>query len=112
MFAVDDVTYDGVAMTPTGYCVYKNGQRVATLSDEATGYTDAEGTESDVYQVTVVYAEGESAFSNAASVAATGIQTDAWPRALPRCSISITALRPAWEDAPYTIRSMTPMARP
>ena len=75
MFAVDDVTYDGVAMPPTGYRVYKNGQCIASLNGEATGYADAEGTENDVYQVTVVYAEGESAFSNAVSVAATGIQT-------------------------------------
>jgi hypothetical protein len=68
MFAVDDVTYEAPAMTPVGYNIYKNGNKIASVDANTTTYTDASGETNDVYTVTAVYAEGESVFSNAASL--------------------------------------------
>ena len=76
MFAVDDVTYEAPAMTPTGYNIYKNGNKIASVDANTTTYTDASGEAKDVYTVTAVYADGESVFSNAASLNSTdGIET-------------------------------------
>lgn len=76
MFAVDDVTYEAPAMIPTGYNIYKNGNKIASVDANTTTYTDASGETDDVYNVTAVYAEGESVFSNAASLNSTdGIET-------------------------------------
>lgn len=76
MFAVDDVTYEAPAMIPTGYNIYKNGNKIASVDANTTTYTDASGETDDVYNVTAVYAEGESVFSNAASPNSTdGIET-------------------------------------
>lgn len=75
MFALDDVSYEAPAMTPLGYKVYKNGDCVATLSAESTTYNDLDGSNSDTYFVTVVYAEGESPASNTVSLGTTDITT-------------------------------------
>lgn len=71
MFMVDDVTYEAKALEVTGYNVYRDGQLIGT-TDEA-GYTDSGVSGDHVYNVTVLYAEGESAFSNSVTVLSSGI---------------------------------------
>ena len=73
MFMVDDVTYEGLPLEVQGYNVYRDGELVASLGADATAYTDVNGTDKSVYNITVVYAAGESALSNDASLNATGI---------------------------------------
>lgn len=75
MFAIDDVSYEAPTMMPLAYKVYRNGECIATLDAEATSYIDADGSNSDSYFVTVVYAEGESAASNTVSLNTVGITT-------------------------------------
>lgn len=75
MFMVDDVTYEGLPLEVNGYNVYRDGECIATLSAAATSYTDAAGSGSGVYHVSVIYAVGESALSNGASVGTAGIGT-------------------------------------
>ncbi|MCM1111248.1 MAG: choice-of-anchor J domain-containing protein [Clostridium sp.] len=64
---LDDIEY--IPVQPSvelwGYNVYRDGQRIAIEHPE-NSYTDTEGAPDQVYDynVTAVYAEGESAFSN------------------------------------------------
>lgn len=64
---VDDVTYHQGDMEIEGYNVYRNGEKIGTASADATSYTD-DGTDGDIYTITVVYDEGESPFSNEAGI--------------------------------------------
>lgn len=78
VFFVDDVTYSPagaqpVDLTLTGYNVYRNGVKIATVAGDTTAYTDADGKAGDVYVVTSVYAEGESPVSNEAKLETSGI---------------------------------------
>ena len=63
---IDDITYQGVAATLTGFNVYRNGELVETIEatdeDVYTYVEELNGTAS--YNVTAVYAEGESGYSN------------------------------------------------
>ena len=64
---IDDITYSVKAPTLTGFNVYRDGELVETIeaSNEEEIYTYVEAlTGSAAYNVTAVYTEGESAFSN------------------------------------------------
>ena len=73
MMLLDDISYSTGDGTLTGYNVYRDGQKVATLGAEATAYTDATaGTTDHTYTVTALYTRGESGHSNVAGTS-TGI---------------------------------------
>lgn len=76
-FMVDDVTYmGGKPSVIVGYRVYRDGELIATIDDAAKNSfldTDAVPEGNHVYNVTVIYDLGESAYSNDASVIVTGI---------------------------------------
>lgn len=60
-FAVDDVTYEGPALTLTGYNVYRDGSLLAALPAATTTWNEASNDGADhVYSVSAVYREGES----------------------------------------------------
>ena len=63
---IDDITYQAEAPVPTGYNIYRDGKKIATVEAPATSYTDETATEgtSYVYLVTAVYSQDESAVSN------------------------------------------------
>lgn len=62
---VDNIQYQGKAYKLQGYNVYRNGEKVnAELLSEPTFSEIREPNATDTYNVTVVYAEGESAYSN------------------------------------------------
>lgn len=66
MFFVDDVTYgaagaEPIDLTLVGYNIYKNGVKLNEAPVTETSYVDAEGSADDLYQISVVYEEGESA---------------------------------------------------
>lgn len=65
MMMVDDVTYTAPTPEIVGYNVYRNGELIATT--ETASYIDHESTAGGEYNVTAVFTEGESAFSNTAS---------------------------------------------
>lgn len=80
MLFVDDMTYnrydgatEGAALL--GYNVYRDGKKLNAAPVATASYTDtAAGTAAHTYKVTAVYDKGESAYSDAVSVAAaTGI---------------------------------------
>ena len=56
---LDEVTgYTETGMSGTDYMVYKNGERLALVTD-STNYLDREGTLQDTYAVSAVHAHGE-----------------------------------------------------
>ena len=74
MMLLDDISYATGDGTLTGYNVYRDGERMATVAAGASTYTDSEaGTADHAYTVTAVYTRGESAHSNVAGTS-TGIQ--------------------------------------
>lgn len=71
---IDDITYrpyngDEPAQTLLGYNIYRDGEKINTSLITETGYIDymAEKDKNVIYNVTAVYEEGESDFSNDAS---------------------------------------------
>ena len=71
---VDDVTYEGTTLTLTGYNIYRDGRLLATVPAGTTHYTDNNlGEDGHIYHVSALYKEGESGWSNAATVV-TGIE--------------------------------------
>ena len=71
-FLLDDVEYNVTAPAITGYNVYSDGKKVASVTAaEALEYTAEEG---HAYNVTAVFEDGgESRFSNTVTVTPTGI---------------------------------------
>ena len=67
---LDNITFRGEPLTVTGYRVYKNGELLTTLTADKTSYTLRSAAESDIFNVTAVYDEGESPYSNDMSIAA------------------------------------------
>lgn len=65
---VDDITYQAVMPEILGYNIYLNGELVCNVPVTSTSYTLPTESENGTYNVTVVYAVGESAFSNDAQV--------------------------------------------
>lgn len=79
MLMVDDVTYEAKALADkysvSGYNVYRNGDKLNDTPVTATGYLDGTpGNQTNTYVVTAVYAQGESAPSNAVNIASSGLQ--------------------------------------
>lgn len=59
--AIDDVTYEGVPLTLTGYKVYCDSDVVAELPATQTSWTNAQNSDGEhVYSVSAVYSIGES----------------------------------------------------
>ena len=72
VFMVDDISYEGKALTLRGYNIYCDGQLVATAPADAQSFehnVSGLSTGLHTYHVTALYDEGESALSNAAPVA-------------------------------------------
>ena len=72
VFMLDDISYEGKALTLRGYNIYCDGQLVGTAEAGAQTYEHNVGALSTglhTYHVTALYDEGESALSNAAPVA-------------------------------------------
>lgn len=63
MLMVDDISYVGVPLTLKGYNVYRDGELIGTVDATVTSFDDA-STTSHTYNVTAVFEEGESGFSN------------------------------------------------
>ena len=71
---VDDVTYQGVVPVVKGYNIYRDNQLAASVDASTLAWTDTEAPAGrHVYNVTVVYADGESAMSNSAETTTTAI---------------------------------------
>ena len=72
---LDDITYTPATPTLKGYNVYKNGVKQNAEILTATEWQDAnaQGEQNNVYTVSAVYEQGESAPSNAFTVIGTGI---------------------------------------
>ena len=70
MFEIDDVTYTQAASPNiVGFNVYCDGKKVGTVDAANTTYTyAAPDGDSHVYNVTVVYEDGESRYSNDATI--------------------------------------------
>lgn len=79
IFMVDDISFEGRQLTLKGYNVYCDGELVGTADASAHSFlhsTTALAAGLHTYHVTALYAEGESALSNAAPVAVvSGITT-------------------------------------
>jgi hypothetical protein len=80
MLFIDDITYNAYtgaqdAYTVLGYNVYKNGVKVTKNPVSSNSFIDNSFAPNDSYNVTVVYDEGESAFSNTATI---GNGTGVW----------------------------------
>ena len=58
--AIDDITYQGKALTLNGYNIYRDGKQVATVPAATTTWTDNGVVGDHVYMVSAVYTEGES----------------------------------------------------
>lgn len=66
---VDDIYYEGRPLTLNGYNVYRDGELVAFVDDDATSFVDSSANDGNhVYNITAVFEEGESGFSNDAEV--------------------------------------------
>ncbi len=74
---LDDISYVGYSdfgnLVVEGYNVYRDGDKINSELVTNTSYVDTEATEG-TYIVTVVYAQGESAPSNAVEVKTQGIE--------------------------------------
>ncbi len=71
---IDDVKYQPALKAITGYNVYVDGKFVGTVPAGTTSYNyNNDGSNHD-FNVTVNYENGESSFSNTASVVVTGIE--------------------------------------
>lgn len=85
---MDDVTYEGAALTLTGYNIYRDGKLLATVPAGTTHYTDNKlGEDGHIYHVSALYKEGESGWSNAATVV-TGIENVAEQKVRPMYTTS------------------------
>ena len=60
---IDDVTYEPLPLVLTGYDIYVDGERQATLPADALQWTAAGTPDEHGYQVVAVYTAGESALS-------------------------------------------------
>lgn len=66
---IDDIEFQIEPLTVTGYNVYKNGEKIATLEASTVTYNATNAADTDLFTVTAIYAEGESANSNPFSIA-------------------------------------------
>ena len=64
---VDDIEFRVAPKTVTGYRIYKNGEKVAEVAADKFSWNGM-AADTDVFTVTAVYADGESAFSNPYSI--------------------------------------------
>ena len=69
MLMLDDVAFEKGDQTVTGFRVYRDGKAISELQAEATQFVDTTVEDGNhTYNVTILYATGESAFSNDASI--------------------------------------------
>lgn len=84
---VDDILYYNGQLTIDKYNVYRDGKLISNTASDRKEYLDVAPTDGAVYNVTVVYPEGESVMSNDASV------LDAIKGATANSGITIAAAR-------------------
>lgn len=65
---IDDIEFQGIAQTVTGYKIYRNGVLVKTVDADVLSYKDNRARATDTYTVTALYADGESIPSNPVSI--------------------------------------------
>lgn len=69
---LDDFSFDGAARPIVGYNIYRDGKLIATVDSDATSFTDiTSAIGSYIYQVSAVYADGESQPSAGVTVSVT-----------------------------------------
>lgn len=63
---IDDITFNAKPLTLTGYNIYRDGVQAGTVDARTTSWpvSKADASTDHIYQVTAIYAEGESGFSN------------------------------------------------
>lgn len=63
---IDDITFHAKPLTLTGYNIYRDGVQAGTVDARTTSWpvSKADASTDHIYQVTAIYAEGESGFSN------------------------------------------------
>lgn len=75
---LDDISYEGIGsnLEVTGYAVYRDGAKVATLGNDKTAWSDALSDSLDhTYKVAVLYNLGESTYSNEFSTKQSGVNS-------------------------------------
>ena len=78
MFMLDAVTFEKGDQTVTGFQIYRDGKLIDLTGAETMQYVDCNAEEgTHTYNVTVIYASGESSFSNDATILVTGIEDTA-----------------------------------
>ncbi len=71
---LDDITYHTGKLTVKTYNIYRDGNKVASVGADVHEFIDQDVSDGQhVYNVTVVYPEGESVFSNDASTLITNL---------------------------------------
>lgn len=73
MFMVDDITYTGKPLTLNGYNVYRDSELIGNTAADVTSFRVEAIDGQHVYNVTAVYAEGESGFSNGVTIDTSGV---------------------------------------
>ncbi len=74
MFMLDVVTFEKGDQTVTGFQIYRDGKLIDMTDADVTQYIDQQAVEgAHTYNVTVLYASGESSFSNDAFITVSGI---------------------------------------
>lgn len=62
---IDDFTYEGKPLTIVGYNIYRDGKLLTRVAANTVDFVDTSAFDKNYkYAVTVLYAEGESDFSN------------------------------------------------
>ena len=65
---IDDIEFQSLPQTVTGYKIYRNGTQIQTVGSNVLTYTDDHASDTDTYTVTAIYGEDESNPSNPVSI--------------------------------------------
>lgn len=76
MLMLDKISYKGKKLTLIGYNVYRDGQLIGTANNGSQGFSDknADNNQNHVYNVTALFEEGESGFSNDVYLKGSGVE--------------------------------------
>lgn len=72
---VDDVTYEAGGGEIVGYNIYQDGNLISTINNGDATSATIDQDDDHSYNVSVIYAEGESSLSNTVETATTAIET-------------------------------------
>lgn len=76
MLMLDDISYRGRNLVLTGYNVYRDGELIGNVRSASEGFSEKkpEDNMDHVYNVTALYEEGESGFSNNVFLDGNGVE--------------------------------------